>query len=124
MTCMVAQPAMGLLLTGGWDGTARLWKFEIQTPKGEPRRLEFREQFTFAGHAGPVRALAMSRVQPIVASGGDDGTIRLWRGAEPAAWRVPTAVEAGEVASPPCPCGCATETFRRRSASWCTLAGT
>ena len=78
---MVAQPARSMLLTGGWDGTARLWAFDMQGAKGEPQRIAFRERFTFTGHTGAVRAVAMSLVQPIIATAGDDGTVRLWRGA-------------------------------------------
>src|SRR5438270_9024899 len=80
ITAMAAQPGRSLLLTGGWDGTVRLWAFDIRAAKGEPVRIDFRERFRFTGHRGAVRTVAMSLRQPILASGGDDGTVRLWRG--------------------------------------------
>jgi WD40 repeat protein len=82
ITCMISRPGFSILVTGGWDGTVRLWGFEARRAGDkEGVRIDFRERYTFAGHTGPVRTVAMSLAAPILASGGHDGTIRLWRGA-------------------------------------------
>jgi WD40 repeat protein len=77
MTCLVRRPS--LLLTGGWDGTVRLWSIELRGGKSEGARLEFRERFTFTGQTGPVRTIALAPNLSVLAAGGRDGTIHLWR---------------------------------------------
>ncbi|HEX3151236.1 MAG TPA: serine/threonine-protein kinase [Gemmataceae bacterium] len=56
-----------VLVSGGWDGTVRLWR----TSNGQ-------ELAQFAGHEGPVRSLVFSSDQRFVYSGGADGTLRRW----------------------------------------------
>jgi len=55
----------GALLSGGWDGTARLWRLE----DGTARLLE--------GHEGPVTAAAF-RPDGLPVTAGADGTLRAW----------------------------------------------
>jgi WD40 repeat protein/diadenosine tetraphosphatase ApaH/serine/threonine PP2A family protein phosphatase len=55
------------VVSGGDDGTVRLWNRQGQ-PIGEP----------FQGHVGRVLSVAMSPDGETVVSGGDDGTVRLW----------------------------------------------
>lgn len=53
---------------GAGDGTVRRWV-----------RGSASVQTVFAGHNGPIRALAISRDERVALSGGADGTLRLWR---------------------------------------------
>jgi WD40 repeat protein len=55
------------LLSGSWDGTARLWEV---ASGAELRR--------FSGHQGPVNGVAFSADGQFVATGSADGIARLW----------------------------------------------
>jgi WD40 repeat protein len=83
MTCLYYNLAAGNVLTGGWDGTARMWDFDVSIRQADEEHavpvIAIRERFTFAGHAGPVRAVVLSLDQSVLATAGHDGTIRLWR---------------------------------------------
>ncbi|BCJ56070.1 hypothetical protein Asp14428_75450 [Actinoplanes sp. NBRC 14428] len=59
----------GELLTGSGDGTARVWRASYP---GAPRIL--------TGHRGPVWAVATDAAGLVTATGGDDGTVRIWPG--------------------------------------------
>jgi hypothetical protein len=56
-----------LLVTGGHDGTVRLW----DTTSGRVMR-------TFQGHRGAVTGVSLSADTRRIASGGYDGTVRVW----------------------------------------------
>ena len=61
-----------VIVSGGDDGTVRVWRLADGTPVGEP----------LTGHAGPVTAVAAGALPdgtPVIVSGGDDGTVRVWR---------------------------------------------
>ena len=62
------------IVSGGWDGTVRLWDADSAEAIGAP--LE--------GHKAGVRSVAFSPDGRRIVSGGDDGTVRLWPG--PLAW--------------------------------------
>ena len=61
-----------VIISGGNDGTVRVWRLADGTPAGEPLR----------GHASPVTAVAVGALPdgtPVIISGGNDGTVRVWR---------------------------------------------
>ena len=57
-------------LSGGDDGTVRVWDLRTGDPIGEP----------LTGHTRSVQAVACTVVDevPVAVSGGDDGTVRVW----------------------------------------------
>ena len=61
-----------VIISGGDDGTVRVWRLADGTPVGEP----------LTGHDGSVNAVAVGALPdgtPVIVSGGDDGTVRVWR---------------------------------------------
>jgi WD40 repeat protein len=77
--CAVAAGALPdgtpVIISGGDDGTIRVWRTADGTPVGDP----------LAGHDGAVFAVAAGTLPdrtPVIISGGDDGTIRVWRTAD------------------------------------------
>ena len=61
-----------VIVSGGGDGTVRVWRLADGTPVGEP----------LAGHPGAVWAVAAGALPdgtPVIISGGGDGTVRVWR---------------------------------------------
>jgi WD40 repeat protein len=63
-----------VIVSGGYDGTVRVWRLADGRPVGQP----------ITGHDGAVTAVAVSRLPdgtPIIVSGEDsgDGTVRVWR---------------------------------------------
>ncbi|MEH2241301.1 WD40 repeat domain-containing protein, partial [Nostoc sp.] len=57
------------IVSGGTDGTVRLWNLQGQT-LAEPLR----------GHERYVNSVAISADGQTIVSGGEDGTVRLWWG--------------------------------------------
>jgi len=62
-----------VIVSGGGDGTVRVWRLADGTPAGEP----------LTGHDGPVSAVAVGALPDgtpvIVSGGGGDRTVRAWR---------------------------------------------
>ena len=61
-----------VIISGGHDGTLRVWRLADGTPVGEPLR----------GHDGAVWAVAAGALPDgtaVIISGGGDGTVRVWR---------------------------------------------
>ena len=61
-----------IVISGGSDGTVRVWQLADGVPVGQP----------LAGHGSAVNAVAFGRLPdgtPVIVSGGDDGTVRVWR---------------------------------------------
>lgn len=63
----IFSPDSESVLTGGEDGTARLWDAATGAAKGEPLR-----------HDGPVLSLAFSPQGELIVTGSYDGTARIW----------------------------------------------
>jgi WD40 repeat protein len=59
-----------VIVSGGGDGTVRIWELAGGAPIGEPLR----------GHEGAVSAVAVGELdgRPVIVSGGYDGTVRIW----------------------------------------------
>ena len=64
----LAHAPAGLLASGGWDGTIRLWNPRLGTTAID----------VLYGHAGSVNSLAFSADGQLLVSGGRDRTVRLW----------------------------------------------
>jgi WD40 repeat protein len=60
-----------VIVSGGYDGTVRVWRLADGTPVGEP----------LTGHTGWVTAVTVGALRdgtPVIVSGGDN-TVRVWR---------------------------------------------
>ena len=59
-----------MAVSGGADGTVRVWDLRTLAPLGEP----------LTGHRGLVSSVAVGVVddRPVAVSGGEDGTVRVW----------------------------------------------
>ncbi|MEV1023095.1 caspase family protein [Streptomyces sp. NPDC050264] len=67
-----------LIASGGSDGTVRLWDPSGTTPAQAGRR--FGERAVLTGHSGEVNTVTFAELggAPVVISGGDDRTVRVW----------------------------------------------
>jgi WD40 repeat protein len=84
------QPA--LLVSGGTDGTIRLWDVSTGLPVGQP----------LMGHTGMARALATVLTRDgrtLLASAGQDATVRLWDPADGSAVGLPMTGHNGPVSA-------------------------
>ena len=68
------QDGTPVIISGGLDGTVRVWRTADGTPAGEPIRVD--------GSVNAVAAGALQDGTPVIISGGRDGTVRVWRTAD------------------------------------------
>src|SRR5262249_653318 len=62
----------------------------VQSTPSAPGQLRMSERVALRGHRGPIRAVAFSAGGGLVATGGEDGQVKLWdpaSGKERASWR-------------------------------------
>jgi len=79
VTSLAASADGRFIVTGSLDRTVKLFNTRIE---GSEAPLFFgRERFTFSGMNSPVRAVAVSANNLILAGAGEDGTIHFWRAA-------------------------------------------
>jgi len=64
--CVAAAPTRQQVMTGGMEGTVRMW--DVEAPDAVAGN--------FKGHSGRIHSLVWGKSR--VASGGADGTVRLW----------------------------------------------
>jgi WD40 repeat protein len=64
------------VITAGADGVLKIWEIPLRgnTDKGDPDSWRINRR----GHTGPVRCLAVSPVDDLLVTGGDDHTVRVW----------------------------------------------
>lgn len=78
-----ALTSTGLLITAGDDGVCRLWQLNIPEEVADETVVEKAPWSALlvkelAGHSASVMSLSLHPLQPWVASGSKDGTIKIW----------------------------------------------
>jgi WD40 repeat protein len=68
VSCLSLDPAAGLLYSGSWDRTVKVWRV------ADSRCLE-----TLPAHADAVNAVAAAGFDALLLTGSADGTVKVWR---------------------------------------------
>jgi hypothetical protein len=79
VTSLAASANGRFIVTGSLDHTVKV--FDTQIEGSKPSGFFGQERFTLTGMNTPVRAVAVSANNQIVAGAGEDGTIHFWRAA-------------------------------------------
>ncbi|KAJ9096739.1 hypothetical protein QFC21_005009 [Naganishia friedmannii] len=75
----VAFGPEGIVVSGSWDCTVKVWRLAKDKSSGRPHpQEEVEPQVTFRGHLAPVTSLAVSAGSRRVFSGSLDSSIRVW----------------------------------------------
>jgi WD40 repeat protein len=77
-TRVAFSPDGKTLATGGYDHAIRLWNLSAPHPTVPVANYSGQIGSPLAGHTGPVNSVAFSPDGKTLASGSDDGTVRLW----------------------------------------------
>jgi WD40 repeat protein len=77
VTSLAFSPNRRFVATGSLDQTAKLFNTELEDNAATPAFA--RERFTFTRTGTPLRAVAVSADNQVLAAAGEDGSLRLWR---------------------------------------------
>jgi len=66
-SCLDVHPGGELVVTGSYDGTARVWNAATRQPHAQ-----------LTGHDGPIHRVRFAPDGDLVMTAGQDGTVRLW----------------------------------------------
>lgn len=106
VSCAKFHPTEDLIVSSSLDMTVRVWDMSAlrkkhSAPSDEPFRLQPSQsedmfaadavvKYVLEGHDGGVNWADFHPTQPLVISGGDDRTVKVWRTAETRAWELDT----------------------------------
>jgi len=87
VTCTAFHPSAAIIASGSDDAAVRVWEVASGPLRGEEAKGRCLRLLAKRGHSAAVRALAFSPGGDLLASGGEDRAVLLWRLASGAAVR-------------------------------------